>query len=130
MSQENVERAKRLYERLNQGDIDAVLAVLDPDVEWWTRGDNPDTAMVRGHEGWSALWAEITGVLEEFRMEPTEIIDAGEYVVVCVHQVARTRGVLIEQHEVHVARLRDGFVIEIREYHEKDEALKAVGLAG
>ena len=75
-----------------------------------------------------ALWTEITGVLEELHMEPTEIIDAGEYVVVCVHQSARTRDVVIGQDEVHVARLRDGYIIEIREFHEKGEALKAVGL--
>jgi len=86
--------------------------------------------VVRGHDGVSALWAEITDVLEDFRMEPTEIIDAGDYVVVSVHQIARTRGMLIEQHEVHVGRLRDGYVIEIREFHEKDEALKAIGVAG
>jgi len=130
MSRENLERVQRFYEYLNQGDIDAALAVVDPGVEWWTRDDNPDTAMVKGREGLRALWAEITGVLEEFRMEPTELIDASEYVVVCVHQVARTKGVLINQHEVHVARLRDGLVIEIREFHEKHEALEAVGVSG
>jgi ketosteroid isomerase-like protein len=86
--------------------------------------------MVMGREGWRAHRAEITGVLEEFRQEPTEDIDAGEYVVVCVHQVARTKGVLIDQHEVHVFRLRDGLVIELREFHEKHEALKAVDLEG
>jgi ketosteroid isomerase-like protein len=129
MSQENLERVQRLYEHLNQGDVDAALAALDPDVEWWARGDSPDTAMVKGRDGWRALWAEITGILGEFRQEPTEVIDAGEYVVVCVRQVARTKDVLIDQHEVHVFRLRDGLVIELREFHEKQEALKAVGLA-
>ena len=130
MSQQNLERVQRLYEYLNQGDLDAALAVLDPDVEWRLRADNPDTAMVKGREGVRALWAEITGVLEEFRMEPTEVIDAGEYVVVCVHQVARTKGVLVDQREVHLARLRDGLVIEVREFHEKHEALEAIGREG
>jgi hypothetical protein len=31
---------------------------------------------------------------------------------------------------VHVFRLRDGLVIELREFHEKHEALKAVDLEG
>ena len=126
MSQENVERVQRLYEYLNQGDIDAALALLDPGVEWWTRVDTLDTEIAKGREGWRARWAEITGVFEEFHQEPTEVIDAGEYVVVCVDQVARTRGVLIDQHEVHVFRLRDGLVIELREFHEKRHALEAV----
>jgi len=128
VSQENVERVERLYEHLDNGEIDAGLAVLDPDVQWWTRRDNPDTALVRGRDGWRAHWTQITDVLEEFRQEPTEVIDAGEYVIVCVHQSARMRGAVIEQDEVHVARLRDGYVIEFREFHEKGEALKAVGL--
>ncbi len=72
MSQENVERVERLYEQLNRGEIDAGLAVLAPDVQWWTRRDNPDTALVQ--------------------------------------------------------RLRDGQVIEFREFHEKGEALETVGL--
>jgi ketosteroid isomerase-like protein len=130
MSQENVERMKLFYERLNEGGIAAVLTLFDPNVEWWTRADSPETAVVKGHDGVSALWSEITDVLEELRVEPTQIIDAGEYVVVSLHQVAHTRGMRIEQHEVHVIRLRDGSVVEIREYHEKDEALNAIGLGG
>jgi hypothetical protein len=73
-------------------------------------------------------WAEITDVFEEFHQEPTNVIDAGECVEVCVDQVAPTRGVLIDQHEVHVVRLRDGLVIELREFHEKRHALEAVWL--
>jgi ketosteroid isomerase-like protein len=130
MSQPNLESVERLYEYLNQGDIDAALAVLDPGVEWWTRWDTTDTAVAEGREGWGARWAGITSVLEEFHQEPTEVIDAGEYVVVCVDQTARTKGVLIDQHEVHVFRLRDGRVIELREFHEKHEALEAVGRDG
>ena len=128
MSQENLERVERLYEHLNQGDIDAALALLDRGVEWCTREDTPATEIAKGREGWRARWGDITGVLEEFHQEPTEVIDAGEYVVVCVHQIARTQGVLIDQDEVHVFRLRDGLVIELREFREKRDALKAVGL--
>ncbi len=130
MSQQNVELVKRMYEDLNQGDLEAMLAVLDPDMEWWTRRDNPDTSLLRGREGFSAHWAEITGVLEEFRQQATEVIDAGEYVVVCVHQTARTRGALIEQDEVHMWRCRDGCVVELREFHEKREALDAIEREG
>ena len=35
---------------------------------------------------------------------------------------------MIEQDEVQVLRLRNGKIIELREYSEKTEALKAVGL--
>lgn len=54
----------------------------------------------------------------------------GEYVTASARQVARTTGVSIEQQEVHLSRLRDGNLIEIREFHEKEEAPKAIGLPG
>jgi ketosteroid isomerase-like protein len=54
MSTENMERVRRLYEYLNQGDIDAALALLDPGVEWWTREDAPATEIAMGREGWRA----------------------------------------------------------------------------
>jgi ketosteroid isomerase-like protein len=128
VSEENVEIVRHLYASLNRGDIDAVLDLLDPHVEWWARGDNPETQVVKGYEGIKRFWAEITDVLEELQIEPTEIIDAGEYVVAAVIQVARTRGATTEQREVHVGKFREGKVIEMREFHEMAEALEAAGL--
>jgi ketosteroid isomerase-like protein len=128
VSEENVEIVRHLYATLNRGDIDAVLDVLDPHVEWWARGDNPETEVVTGYEGVKRFWTEITDVLEELQIEPTEIIDAGEYAIAAVSQVARARGAVIEQHEVHVGRFRDGKIIEMREFHDMAEALKAVGI--
>jgi ketosteroid isomerase-like protein len=34
MSQENVERIRRGYEAFARGDVDAVLELLHPDVDW------------------------------------------------------------------------------------------------
>jgi len=87
--------------------------------------------LIRGPEGLSAQWESIVDVLGEFRQEPKEFIDAGDYVVVPVMQVGRGRasGASIEQHEVHALRLRDGMWVELCEYHDKDEALEAVGQA-
>ncbi len=64
-------------------------------------------------------------------MEPKEFIEAGDYVVVTLYHVMRGRasGASIEGHEVHVFKLRDGKITELREYREKTEALKAVGMA-
>jgi ketosteroid isomerase-like protein len=41
----------------------------------------------------------------------------------------RASGAPFDEDEVHVFRLRNGKIIELREYSEKAEALKAVGLA-
>jgi ketosteroid isomerase-like protein len=86
----------------------------------------------RGHDGLRGGWTEIAEAFSEFRMEPKEFIDAGDYVVVPIHRVGtgRVSGALIEEDEVHVFRMSEGKTVELREYHEKQEALQAVGLEG
>jgi uncharacterized protein len=127
-----VEVVKRGYQAWNRGDIAAVLEAFDPNVEWWDRGDWLDVTVRRGHDGLRAGWAEIAEAFSEFRMEPKEFIDAGEYVVVPIHRVGtgRVSRALIEEDEVHVFRMRDGKTFELREYPEKQDALEAVGLTG
>ena len=41
MSQENVELVRQIYAAWNQGDLDAMLAVLHPEVEFVTSGAFP-----------------------------------------------------------------------------------------
>jgi ketosteroid isomerase-like protein len=41
----------------------------------------------------------------------------------------RASGAPIDEDEVHVFQLRNGKIIELREFSEKADALKAVGLA-
>jgi ketosteroid isomerase-like protein len=129
MSQENVEVVRRMNEAFNGGDVAGIFELLDPECEWWDREDDPGAAVHRGHEGIDVFLAEL-GDLAELRVEPKEFIDAGEYVVLPVRLVGRGQasGTPFEEDEVHVARLRRGKVIEVREYRELSEALKAVGL--
>jgi ketosteroid isomerase-like protein len=125
-----VEIVKRGYEALSRGDMAAVLEGFDPNIEWWDRCDALNPTVVRGHDGMRGMWAEIAESFAEWRMEPKEFIDAGDYVVVPLDHVMRGRasGALIEGHEVHVFKLRDGKVTELREYQTKAEALEAVSL--
>jgi ketosteroid isomerase-like protein len=131
MSQENVEIIRRYYEAINRGDVAAALAEVDPNVEWWVRWDQPDRSVVRGHDAWKATWDDIYATFADFRMDPMEFIDAGEFVVVPVFQVGRVQDsdAPIEQREVHVWRLSVGKVVEVREFNEKAEALEAAGLS-
>lgn len=130
MSQENVEIIKRHYQALNRGDTTVLLAAVAADCEWWDRDDDPDATVHRGPAALLARMSEINDVWEELRVEPQEFIDTGEFVVVPIRALGRGRGggVGVEFDEVHVYRLRQSKIIELREYREKAEALKAVGL--
>ena len=89
MSEENVELIRRIYEefdRTRRGSIEerqrAVLSAADPEVEWHTATDLPDSRVYRGHDGVAALIQEWVNSFEGFRVDAEEFIDRGEYVVV------------------------------------------------
>src|SRR5205809_1147992 len=130
MAQENVEIVRRLNAAFNRGDVPGFLELLDPACEWWDREDDPGATVHRGHDGVRTFLAEIAeGV--ELQIEQLGFVEAGDSVVVPLRLFVRglASGVPFEEHEVHVSKLRGGKVTEVREYRERSEALKAVGLA-
>jgi ketosteroid isomerase-like protein len=131
MSQQNVEIVKRAYQAWDRRDMAAVLGECHPDIEWWERGDVPDPTVHRGLDAVGARFAELDDVWIGLTLEPREFIDAGDFVVVmfCLTGRGRASGAAIEENEVQAFRLRNGKIIELREYRAKAEALKAVGLA-
>lgn len=69
-------------------------------------------------------------MFDRFLVEPTELIECGGYVLV----VNRTRlwgrdGIEVEAHSVEVVSFSDGHIVRWRLYRDRDDALKAVGLA-
>jgi ketosteroid isomerase-like protein len=68
--------------------------------------------------------------VERLDMRPVEIIDAGDQLVVFVHEVARGResGIVLETDIVTVRTLRRGRVVRVRSFMDRSEALEAVGL--
>jgi ketosteroid isomerase-like protein len=97
-----------LYASFNARDIEAVIAHLDPDVDWpnaWEGG------RLRGHEAvrdyWTRQFAAIDG-----RVEPQTIIEDGDTVTVTVHQTVRTpAGELVDDRTVtHTYTIRDGLI--------------------
>ena len=140
MSEENVELIRRIYEefdRTRRGSIEerqrAVLSAADPEVEWHTATDLPDSRVYRGHDGVAALIQEGVNSFEGFRVDAEEFIDRGEYVVVPLVLRGRIRGSREPEQEVtlphtHVYKVREGKVVEAREYLTLEQALEAVGL--
>ena len=131
MSQENVELIRGVYEEFDDTRR-AVLRVLDPEVEWHTAPDLPDSGVHRGHDGVASLIEEWVSSFDDLRAEVDEFIDAGERVVVPLVLRARMRGSgqEIALPETHVWTVRAGKVIEVREYRTRGQALKDVGLEG
>jgi ketosteroid isomerase-like protein len=60
-----------------------------------------------------------------------EFLDAGERVVAFILQKATGQGsgVALERHDAMVFEVRDGRIVRLDYYNNRDQALKAVGLA-
>ena len=129
MSQENVEIVQRgLGHYFATGE--PPWEVFDEEIEVYDH-DTPDQGVYRGHAGcrrwledWGAAWAD-------WSIEPEQVIDAGDWVVVFIRMRTRGRGsgVEVERKDAHVYKLGDGKVVRLDYYNDREQALKAVGLA-
>jgi ketosteroid isomerase-like protein len=96
-----------LYASFNARDIEAVIAQMDPDVDWpnaWEGGRLRGRAAVRDY--WTRQFAAIDG-----RVEPIEITETADgRVAVEVHQTVRSLdGEILSDGRVgHVYTIRDG----------------------
>jgi ketosteroid isomerase-like protein len=90
MSAEHVEIVRAALEAFRRGDVDEALRHVHPEMVS-TRFD-PDGAVFHGREGLLALMADWTEGFEEWSYEAGEFVDAGDGVVVRLHQWGRGAG--------------------------------------
>src|ERR671930_2384698 len=130
MSQENVEVVRQATDAYNRGAFTEAIAWMDPEIEWdMSRVEVPDPDTYRGLERLQAFhesWRESWGSLE---LEIEELIDAGDEVISVVRQHGRGRlsGAEVEQGFAQVWALRDGKIIRMTMYPDRESALEAAG---
>jgi ketosteroid isomerase-like protein len=133
MSQENVEIARACSEAFMNGDIETALDALDPEIEWHaTVGGLDEGRVARGREEVVQGFVDYFEVWEQMEMRAEKFIDAGgEDVVVFHHEVAKGResGVVVETDTGTVQTVRDGKIVRIRSYMDRNQALEAAGLS-
>jgi ketosteroid isomerase-like protein len=132
MSQENVEIVRAMNAAYASGDVQAALEALDPKIEWrGTVGGLDEHAVARGREEVIGAFADNLATWESLELDYEKYIDAGDQVVVFVHEVARGResGAEIETDTAVVFTLQGGKIVRARAYMERAQALEAAGLS-
>jgi len=132
MSQENVEIVREVFESFLSGDQKRTARLVDPEVEFrGTVGGLEEGRIAHGlPQIVETFDVEDLEAWEERRLEPEEFIDADDDVVVLVHEYRRGRGsgVELEIDTAVVFAVRDGRVVRIQGYMDRDAALEAAGL--
>ena len=154
MSQENVEIARRFYEAgqrsfeaywknprsgveaLEAGDLDpeteAVLAFLHPEVEYTAVPFVVEGGTARGHRGWLKSWDAFLGASEDMRLALNEVVDLGGDQVLGVMELTvrwKGSGMTLTEPRFGLATVREGLIVSVSVYRDREEALKAAGLS-
>ena len=132
MSEGNVEIVRKAWEAWSRADMAALFEFYDPDVEWdVSHSYVPDMGVFRGHDGIRAFFREWGAFFEEYWAEAQEYVDAGENVLVRIHQGGRGRVSTVDVEMPpywQLYRLRDGRAVRVEIYRERADALSAAGL--
>ena len=134
MSEENVEATGRFIDAYNRRDVEALMADLDPEVEWRSGiliGLGGEAAVFHGFEGLREALRDLYEALGETHIECSEIRDLGDRVVTLgrFHVRGSESGAQSESPWGAVADFKDGKAIRIRSYFSIEEVLEAAGLS-
>jgi ketosteroid isomerase-like protein len=132
MSRENVEIVRRGYEAMRREGFEAVIPFLDPDIEWHTPDqDVQANEPYRGHDGAREFWKLLNEEFESVEVEPEEILDGGDCVLVLTRTRARGRasGLTVEIADANLwTHSPQGRATSLRMFLNRDEARRAAGL--
>ena len=107
-------------------------ASYDPDVEWHgTLGGFEQGRVFHGHAAILQGFEDYFDSWERLDLQPKELIDTGDELIVFVHEVARGResGIVVETDTATISTLRDGMIVRVRNFMDRDQALQAAGLS-
>jgi ketosteroid isomerase-like protein len=130
MSQRNVEVVRRFFELLDRDETDALLRFVDPAIETIEGPELPGAGSYIGHAGLARAYDHWASQWDDFRLELTELIDAGRDVVAVTHHhgTGRASGVAVDTIVAYLFTVDDGRIVRLRIFATKAQALDAAGL--
>ena len=116
---------------LRDGDYTEIERFAHPEIELdlSRRVLNPD--VYRGANELARFRAEVADIWEEMRLDPQEVVENGDKVLIRFRAQLRGKGsgITTEAETFHVWTLRDGLIARIVVVQERDEAERLAGLA-
>jgi ketosteroid isomerase-like protein len=118
MSQSPSDVISGLYAAFGQGDIPAILAMIDEDIAWHTPENLPHGGDFRGREAVGRFFWGIGGHWESLEVNPDAVVSGGDRVVALVraHGCLRATGEEFEYSAAHAWIVRDGTPVRFDEY--------------
>lgn len=130
MSAENVELVRRAYDVFD-ADLEALLRLLDPAIEWVSPKDAIEPGVRHGHDGVREAFAATSTAWDRPTHTPLAFTDAGENALVTTtfRGHGRGSGMEMERTEFHVWTVQGGAIVRFQWFYKRQDALEAAGLA-
>jgi ketosteroid isomerase-like protein len=127
MSAQDVETISEGVAALKRGDLDGMMAALDPDVELVTLKSVLDGSEYRGHEGLRRWLADMREDWTEWELALDEVQEvAPDRILVKAHMSLRGQsGVALDQPAAWLCQMRAGRATKIQFFADPAAALKA-----
>ena len=132
MSRENLELVHQAVDAFNRRDLDAFLALCDPNVEAVSRlVEVEGGGSYRGHRGIRSWWEGLLAISPDLSAEIEEVRDLGDVTVarLCLRGHGAQSDIPMEQTQWHVSRWRSKKSTSWRVVLSEAEALEAAGLS-
>lgn len=131
MAQSNVDVVRRNVEAFTTGDIATVLSNFHPDCQVHEADSLPYPGTYKGRGGFTELLT-VMGAAFEIDFHSSEIIDAGETVVIRVEATfaSRASGRKVTMPVVEVYRFQDGMIIDCDVFYKDAAALGVLAAEG
>jgi ketosteroid isomerase-like protein len=126
---ELTDRLRTAYEGFGRSDIEAVLSVMDPDIEWDATDALAHTGVYQGHEGVTEYIGSLSEAWEEFHLYPEQFTESGDgahvMVLGSVKGKLASNGQDVEARFAHVLQIdENGNVMRLKVCLDREAALR------
>jgi ketosteroid isomerase-like protein len=132
---DNVEIVKRAYEAFGRGDLPAILAAFDPQIEWREAEGNPFKPDGKPWIGADAivqnLFLRLVTEWDGFTITPHTFHGAGDTVIVEARYTGtcKATGKSLDAQVCHLWKLRDGVATHYQQYVDTAQFQRVAGTA-
>lgn len=131
MPRDTLELAREAMDALSQRDLARLIALADPDVEWYSFfAELAEEGVYRGHDGTHRYMRDLDDAWEVVRADLDDALAVGDVAVLVgrIHYRGRNSGAETETRVGWMLKFRDGKLLRFRAFREPELALEAVGL--
>jgi ketosteroid isomerase-like protein len=129
---ELTDRLRTAYDGFARRDMQAVLSVMDPEIEWDATDALAHTGVYHGHEGVTEYITSLSGAWEDYQLIPEQFTESGDGAHVMVLGVVKgtlTSGQEVDARFAHVLQLEDGYVTRLKVCLDREAALREMPAA-